>query len=559
MNRKLLSFASILVFMSCTKDLTNEKPSEHAVKPTSFSKEEEAISFHSMDVFKNFMETYQENEDEITNFYKEGFVPYRPLDNLNEKTFSELVQAKKAVIEKENLPFLRLAKGEEYEGSDEEYDEEDDDFIRNDKFASLLNAKGEIIIADTIYRYTQYGRFSSHISKKEKLDAYVNQLTPDYQAVEGTIFVTEDIQRFIPLRDEFKKYQIVDMANTENPSESNRRGKQSDESKSARFSIPNNTSHYNSCHNSRSSWVDRLFGVSYDCEYRFSRKRKLRTTFAVENYGVYMEVYAQAKFKQKTWFGWFSSRDAQYTYLKINHAALTFDEKEVSISSNDVRNDIRQIKKYGVQIAEWMKPRGNTQAVVNTITTPNSNRTFLSNVNDFGNFVRQGVNLAKEVISEAELKVDFGDFFNQKTHNVVVLSIANRDFSVTNKQIMESAFGELKRRGEVLIDKPTGVFLMEHDPFSGRVTSRSYTVYDEIHYSTGLAIVRNYFKIPKKFSLKNLTFGYVNNSFPNGRFNVQSSASFTYPNLKNIDLSIETGAFYDGRWGGSKLTVIYND
>lgn len=352
MSKKLLSFASIVILTSCTKDLTNEIPQDNVVNPTSFSKEEEALSFHSIDVFKNFMETHQENEDEISNFYKEGFVPYRPLDNLDEQTFSELVQARKAIIQKEDLPFLRPTKNEEYDENDEEYDEEDDDFIRNDKFASVLNAKGEVIIADTIYRYTQYGRFSTHISKKQKLDTYVSQLTPNYQTTEGTVFVTEDIQRFIPLKDEFKKYQIVDMTNTENPSESNNKSGQSDEAKSARFSIPNNTGHYNSCHNSRSSWVDRLFGVSYDCEYRFTRKRKLKTTFAVENYGVYMEVYAQAKFKQKTWFGWFSSRDAQYTYLKINHAALTFDEKEISINSNDVENDVKQIKKYGIQIAE---------------------------------------------------------------------------------------------------------------------------------------------------------------------------------------------------------------
>lgn len=87
------------------------------------------------------METYQENEDELVNFYEEGFVPYRPLNNLNEKTFSDLVQAKAAIIEKENLPFLRLAK-EAAEENDEEDDEEDDTFIRNDKFASILNAKG---------------------------------------------------------------------------------------------------------------------------------------------------------------------------------------------------------------------------------------------------------------------------------------------------------------------------------------------------------------------------------------------------------------------------------
>lgn len=552
MNKKLFFLASTLAFMSCSKDFTDEKPIGNEAKPTFFEKKEEAISFQSMDVFKNFMEKYEENEDEITDFYKEGFVPYRPLDNLNEQKFSELVQAKKAIIEKERLPFLRTSNFEEDGGSDEEYDEEDDDFIKSDKFASLLNAKGEIIIGDTIYRYTKYGRFSSHISKKEKLDAYIEKLSPDYQATEGTVFVTQDIQRFIPLRDEFKKYQIVDMANTENPSESYKRGKQG--SKTARFSIPENTDHYSSCHNSRSHWVDRLFGVSYDCEYHFSRKRKLRTTFAVENYGLHIEVYAQAKFKQKTWFGWFSSRDAQYAYLKINHAALTFGEKEIPLKLNKSKQEIASLWNYGKQIKEWIKSRG--QVIVNSISTPESNKTFISGARDF---IRQGLSIAEEVINNSELKLELEGFFDEKTHNVVVLSIIDNDYIVTNKQIMESAFKELKSRGEILADKPTGVFLMEHNGDTGKVTSRSYSIYDETHYSTGVPIVRNYFKVPKKFTINNLTFGYRNNLTPDNNYNVEAAASFSYPFVKNIDLSIETGAFYDGRWGGSKLRVIYND
>lgn len=559
MNKKWLFTSSVIILMSCAKDVSDEHKSEEtlAVSEASFSKEDGALSFHSKDVFKNFMETYQDKEDEIVDFYADGFVPYRPLDNLEEETFSKLVQAKQLIIQNEKGIPLSAFKKNAIDESDEDYDEEDDEFIRNDKFASLLNAKGEIIIGDSIYRYTPYGRFSSHISKKEKLEDYIKALTPDYQIVEGTTFVTEDIQRFIPFRDEFKKYEIVNMENTHNLSEI----KEEDGSKrlptSARFNLPEYTRHYNSCHNSRSSWVDRLFGVSYDCEYHFNRKRKLRTTFAVENYGVYMEIYAQAKFKQKTWFGWFSSRDAKHTYLKINHASLTFDEREVTINSKDVKTGLDNIKKYGQQLGEWMRPKRNTQAVVNTITTPQSQKSFSSMMSDFGNYVRQGVNIAKEVINDAELSIDFGNFFDQKTHNVVVLSIIDKEFTRTNKQIMEDAFKVLKSKGELMRDKPTGIFLMEHNSQTGKVTSRSYTIYDQVHYSSGLAIVRNYFKIPKKFTLKNLNFSYTNNL--QGSKETSSSASFTYPNVRKIDLSIETGAFYDGRWAGSKLTVQYNN
>lgn len=558
MNKKILSGLLLtFTFVSCSKEFSEKEEIPVTVQESiSFSKDNSMLSFSSLNLFNEYMEVYEQNEKGIEKFYTEGFVPYKPIQTIDEKKVLELNERKQAILalEKNDLLKASLVAKKDKE-SDENYDEEDDDFITNDKFASLLNAKGEIIISDTIYRFTPVGRFSSHISKKYILDDYIDKLSLDTKFPEGTIFVTEDIQRFIPEREQFKNYEIVQNENESFLFEDENKLQERLTSRS----LPTDTNHYNSCHNSRSHWVDRIFGVSYTCEYHFTRKRKLRTTFAVENYGFYMEVYAQAKFKQKTWFGWFSSRDAEKVYLRINHAALTFEEKEISIARKDVENALN----YGKQIVKWFKKSDETP-VVNAISTPDRGvRTYTSDENDFNdaenswNWWKTFVNLPKIYIDKAdpEINIDFSGVFDQRTQNVVVLSIFDKKYNLTNKDIMKAAFNQLKSMGDLLQDKPTGVFLVEHDTKLGKIKSKSYTLFNQIHEARRLAIVRNNFKVPQKMKINGLLLSL---SSGNGNTKVDAKADISYPVVKNIDLSIETGAFYGGRWAGSKLTIVHN-
>lgn len=75
----LLASLSIFVLASCTKDVSNGNSLENVPMAVSFEKEKETLFFHSVDVFRNFMEDYDQKEDEIIDFYQDGFVPYRPL------------------------------------------------------------------------------------------------------------------------------------------------------------------------------------------------------------------------------------------------------------------------------------------------------------------------------------------------------------------------------------------------------------------------------------------------------------------------------------------------
>ncbi len=249
----------------------------------------------------------------------------------------------------------------------------------------------------------------------------------------------------------------------------------------------------------------------------------------------------------------------QKVYLRVNHAALTFEQKEVTLKKKDVENAIN----YGKQVVKWFKGSNETP-VVNSISTPDGGiREYVSDENDFNSaesswsWFRQAVNLPKILIQNAnpKISVDFGGVFDAKKQNIVVLSIFNKKHNITNRDIMKFAFNQLKSMGATLQDKPTGIFLVEHDTHTGKIVSRSYTLFDQVHEATGLAIVRNNFKIPKKATLEGVMFGYT---YGTGKNHTTAEANISYPVVQNIDLNIETGAFYDGRWAGSKLTVIYN-
>ncbi len=527
-NLKLIPFLIILFTLTnCSKDDNEILPKKENI---SFKKDNSAISFNSVENLKDFMNNYKNNEGEIVSFYKKGFIPLKPIEGLDVEEASKLVLKKQEVLknsQNKNISSYRSVYNEEEE-------DEEDEVILNEKFASLLNAKREIIVGDSIYRFTKYGRFSTLVSKKEKLNNYINNINKDYPISEGTVNVTEDIQRFIPARTDFEKYKLAEINHYMD-----------------RSSMPDNTSNYNSCHNSRDSWVDRLFGVSYKCEYKFTRKRKLRTTFTVENYGIYMEVYAQAKFKHKTWFGWYSCTEADKIYLKINQATLTFKEHKLTINESDLKTAL----KYGKQVAKWVKSK--STPVVNAINVPEkATLNYISNKDD--NWWQKFVTLPSKVVNEIDLEIDLEDFFNKKTHNVIILSVFDKDYTVTNSQIMKNAYQTLKSNLEKLQKKssPTGMFLIEHNTKKNNIVTSSYSIFDEYHNTEGGTVVRKYFKIPRKPRIDNIYFGY-GSDFSNSNFSFK--ADLLYPKVDKLNIDLESGALYNGKWGGSKLTINYKE
>ena len=46
-------------------------------------------------------------------------------------------------------------------------------------------------------------------------------------------------------------------------------------------------------------WIDNIFGRNYACEYYFDPKENCEQSLQPEDYYLFFDVFAQAKFKQK--------------------------------------------------------------------------------------------------------------------------------------------------------------------------------------------------------------------------------------------------------------------
>src|SRR5690606_15481232 len=98
-----------------------------------------------------------------------GFMPLYPHFKENDAGKLLSFSAKKLEKLEKTLLFRAQARSASAAISEEEnfVGEFDDDLISDDEFASILNDNREIIVGDTLYRYTYSGVFSVHKDEKQ--------------------------------------------------------------------------------------------------------------------------------------------------------------------------------------------------------------------------------------------------------------------------------------------------------------------------------------------------------------------------------------------------------
>ncbi|WP_239001322.1 hypothetical protein [Elizabethkingia anophelis] len=72
----------------------------------------------------------------------------------------------------------------------------------------------------------------------------------------------------------------------------------------------------------------------------------MRTIFAAEDYYLFL-MYLHRQNSNKTWLGWFSSRDANSVYLKINNAKMTLGDRkiQIKIGTQELKEAFSEIEK----------------------------------------------------------------------------------------------------------------------------------------------------------------------------------------------------------------------
>jgi len=522
---------------SCNNDeFESKSESVESQKTLTFDKEHNILIFKgSRKSFSEFIENEKEDSESKTlmKFYNDGFDPF---------SFSKNIEPEK--LEKIKSYKAKLASSNE---EDEDYDEDEESFIKNDAFRNLLNDKGEIQVNDSIYRYTEKGIFMSHQKDHDYLVNYMNENWDKLNIGFGLNHVNDKIKSYKPDRSEFDKFQVT------MPDKLDIQGKTY-----SKTVIPE--TNFDFC-NPRKPFLDNIIGTSYACVYRFNRRNKVRVVFDVSDYYLFFDVFAQAKFKRRRTF-WFSSRAASLVYLKINDFSLQTGRKEVNIPLTGKQKDIvNAYNKYinghqnhlsGIPVVtrqeELLSDNGGVK-----ITDYYLNHTDLSR-----NSPHTVVPANKSIISD--FGFNFRDFFGDNVKKVAYVTVLGKNnISFTNQELLRYAHDAvkgLKPKG----DEPTGVVLTLAKFEENQLKSQAlnYYVFNEEHSSERNAIVKRKFNIKKNFDFSRTTIGFETNGSFDGNNKYTLNLHLKYNVIRSYSIDLEGGALYGGHWGGSKFKVVKN-
>ncbi len=514
-----------------------------------YDKNQNIITFNSRKDLKDFILSDKDNSEKIKTFYQNGFVPMKVINNLDLKTKDSLNTIIYDYNEKNNESFSK---------------KDENELIPNDKFAQVISYKGEIKINDSIYKYTSKGLYIVNEKDYEYLQDFIKNNTNNKQKYKGLSKIDEKITLYIPEREQFNdNYKILPASEPCLPDENGFGGCSGGSGGGAPYypSIPDYTYWYNYCFNTSSSWVNNIFGHSYACEYFFNGNYKLRTVFAVEDYYLFFDVYADAEFKQFTWFGWYACRDANTVYLKINHANLTFTDRIVNLNltlgSQDVQNFWTQINQLFTSSSQkraayistlWERYNGSNSKVD---YSPSYDELLIS-ANTARNDGRAYI--ATPIIDTPSYNVqfDFSNFFGPQTNKVVVVTVMGETQAITNMDILTLMVDAYKKYGNNRRD--VGVVIVNKELNNEVAKVLSYATGNDLIVSHNLAFAGKDFNVPRSIKLSELTFLYSRNLNNSSTFGFR--AGFTYKIVDKYDVDIESGAFYDNRWGGSRFKII---
>ncbi|WP_428223352.1 hypothetical protein [Flavobacterium sp.] len=153
------------------------------------------------------------------------------------------------------------------------------------------------------------------------------------------------------------------------------------------------------------------------------------------------------------------------------------------------------------------------------------------------------------------VKFDFDHLFNGNTNKILVVTLIEQEASISDTDILKTIYkayedfaNKRKDVGIVVVGKS-----VEDNVEDARILA--YSTANELFQSKGNAIINRTFDIPREIKLNELTFGFTNSG--NGsRYGF--SLDMTVKRVDKYDVSIESGALFNGQWGGSKLRVVNN-
>jgi len=278
--------------------------------------------------------------EQLTALYDNDYTPLRPIVNKN-----NVAVVSQKYSDKITNYAMRTGK------SEEDYFE-DSHFIGDNKFASLLNDKGEIQVRDSIYKYTPYGLFIVHESDYKSLLVYMNNtldppsidpsnpnppnpdepsildpkpIAPIACSVMGELSALSNGE-LVSLTNEIKFIVPQPIDDPCNPGGGGGGGSPSpnptptptpptnDELKEEYIDSLEPCSSFN-------GWMNFIFGQSDICYSHFSSKSRIKTKFWNQDYYIFQSIGTRVLHQFKTGF-WY---DAKIDELELGVINMSFD------------------------------------------------------------------------------------------------------------------------------------------------------------------------------------------------------------------------------------------
>ncbi len=329
-----------LILVSCQDELKlnnieNSQP-EAIVEKTV---ENGRFVFSSKESLKTTIEDFQNGEvenveKEFEILYEKGFRSHKPIvspenEQLQAK-FSEEIMLKRQMSKSSSGSSGKIANEEDAE-----------EFIADPLLASLVNKNNEIIVNDTLYRFTKRkGLFFAHVKdstylfdffkEDSKIALKTEEATPEDPCEErkmhgGVSEINERISRYIrPAGDDCYGGGGNSGGGGNPPS----LPQTTEEERLQQIinSLPE-------CDGSAGgNWFQGIFGKSYVCRNYFGSKHRIKTEFWDQKWLFYKSVGVLTKTQRKRFWIWWASKSDEI-HLGINRILLKYNYKQPVITA----------------------------------------------------------------------------------------------------------------------------------------------------------------------------------------------------------------------------------
>ncbi|PAM94088.1 hypothetical protein B4N84_13475 [Flavobacterium sp. IR1] len=202
---------SLILLASCHNDYENETKVQALELRNNYEIVNGTIKIENKHSLKSILNSYKSDvsgqnnfNDEIRKIQGKGFKSLTPIFDVNDtKSIEDYIVAKKQKKQILNSQYGKSQNDLEDDSEDYEFDVEDD-LIQDPGLAAILNEDREIIVGDSLYKFTEHGLYFCLENKKDKLYSYLDSLSVTSEIENLTNrFVTQvrgDISLFRPNR-----------------------------------------------------------------------------------------------------------------------------------------------------------------------------------------------------------------------------------------------------------------------------------------------------------------------------------------------------------------------